>query len=877
MKRRRRMLEDLDEDIREHIDRETEDNIARGMTPEDARCAALRKFGNVARVKEETRDVWVAAWLERLRQDVVYTLRMLRKSPAFTAVVILTLALGIGANTAIFSVVQGVVLSPLRYFQPDRLVMVYQSNPRFPRVWISYLNFQDWQRSAHSFERMAAYTAGQGFDLTDPGTPEHLDAKQISAGFFETLGVKLAVGREFAAEEDRQGGAPAVVISNRLWKDRFNGSPDALGRTMTLNGIAYSVIGVAPAGLSFDGDADVYTPLGQSDRQALNYRATHQLSCLARLKPGVSIPQAQAEMDTIQKNLDELYPVDDRELGAVVLPLKQEIVGDVSGVLLLLLGAVGLVLLIACGNVANLLMARSAARSREFAVRSALGAGRSRVVRQLLTESVLLALVGGGLGLLIAGIGIKPVMAVLPEGLPRSQEVALSLPVLIFAFGVTVAVGILFGLAPALKHSKSDLQIALKEGGRTSSGGRQRVQSTLVVMQMALTLTLLVGAGLLLRTIHRLGQVNPGFETRNLISFRVGVSHSLTQTPASTRVAYERLIEHIRAVPGVQAADYTDAVPLSGEGGFMPFWIDGQKPASLQAAPRLQGFLTGPDYLRAMGIPLLRGRFFTAEDTTQRPCVVVVDDELARKYFPGDDPLRHTISIGFATFGPCAIVGVVGHIRAFGLAEPPAIVPLSQAYVALAQDPDPWVQPNYAAFSVVVRTPLEPGIIMPAIQEAVGEIGKDQPVYRVETMQRLVEDSMSTQRFPMVLLGAFAALALLLASLGIYGVIAYSVAQRVREIGIRMVLGASRRDVFRMVLGQGMRLVLVGLAIGAAGALLLARVLSSFSHLLYGVGTGDPLTFISVAALLMGVAILACYIPANRATRVDPMVPLRCE
>ena len=876
MKRRRRMLEDLDEDIREHIERETQDNIERGMTPEDAHYAALRKFGNITRVKEDTRDVWKLMWLERLLQDMAYTFRMLRKSRAFTAIVVLTLALGIGANTAIFSVVQAVLLSPLRYLQPDRLVMVYQSNPRFPRVWISYLNFQDWQRSAHSFEQMAAYTAGQGFDLTNPGVPEHLDAKQISAGFFKTLGVKLALGRELTAEEDRPGGAPAVVISDRLWKDRFNGSPDALGRAVTLNGVGYTIVGIAPAGLAFEGDADVYTPLGQSDPQLLNYRAAHQLSCLARLKRGVDISQAQAEMTTVQKNLDELYPEADRELGAAVVPLKEEIVGDASGVLLLLLGAVGLVLLIACGNVANLLLARSAARSREFAVRSALGASRARIVRQLLTESLLLALLGGGLGLAIAGIGIKPVLAALPGGLPRAQEVGLSLPVLVFTFALAVAVGILFGLAPALKNSKSDLQIALKEGDRTSSGGRQRVQSTLVIMQVALTLMLLVGAGLLLRTIHSLGHVNPGFDAQDLMTFRVGVSHSLTKTPASTRVAYQQLIERVRAVPGVQAADFTDVVPLSGESGIMPFWTDSQRSASLQAAPRLQGFLTGPDYLRTMGIPLLRGRFFTETDTLQSPCVMAIDNELARRYFPNSDPIGHTLSVGFATMGPCAIVGVVGHVRHWGLDEP-ASVPVSQAYVAIAQDPDQWVQANFAGFSVMVRTGLEPAAIMPAIESAVHGIGKDQPVYHVETMRRMVENSMSSQRFPMVLLGGFAALALLLASLGIYGVIAYSVALRVREIGIRMVLGARRRDVFRMVIGQGLRLVLAGLIIGTVAALFLARLLSSFSQLLYGVGASDPLTLISVAAVLTGVAVLACYVPARRATRVDLMVPLRYE
>ncbi|HEY6307032.1 MAG TPA: ABC transporter permease [Candidatus Angelobacter sp.] len=876
MKRRRRMLEDLDQDIREHLARETEDNIGRGMGPEEARSMALRKFGNVTRVKEDTREVWAFVWTEQLWQDIVYAFRMLRKSPAFTSVVVLTLALGIGANTAIFSVVQGVLLAPLPYFQSDRLVVLFESNPRFPRVWISYPNFQDWQRSARSFEQMAVFMGWKGFDLTDPGEPEHLDGKEISAGFFTTLGVNLARGREFTAQEDGAAGPPAVIISDRLWRNRFGGSPEAVGKSVTLNGVDYTIVGVAPPDFRLLGDADVYTPLGQGDPMIINHRATHAMWCIARLKPGASILQARAEMSTIQKGLDEQYPDANRDLGTDVTPLKEQIVGEVSGTLLLLLGAVGLVLLIACANVANLLLARSAARSREFAIRSALGANRSRVLRQLLTESVLLALAGGGLGLAVAAWGLNPVLAAVPGAVPRSQEIGLNVPVLLFAFGVAVGVGILFGMAPALKNSRAGLQDALKEGGRTSASGRGRVQSSLVIAQMALTLVLLVGAGLLLRTIRSLGQVDPGFDPRHLITFRVGVSHSLTKTVSGTRVAYQQLIERIRKVPGVQAADFTDVVPLSSDSDIMPFWIGSEKPASLQAAPRLQGLLTGPDYLRTMGIPLLRGRFFTDQDTTHSPCVWVIDSDLARMYFPNSDPLGQTLSVGFASMGPCIIVGVVGHVRHWGLDEP-STYPLGQAYLPIAQDPDQWVQSNYSGFSVMVRTPLEPTAVMPAIKNAVYGAGSDQPVYHLETMQQVVSDSMSSQRLPMVLLGAFAGLALLLASLGIYGVISYSVAQRVREIGIRMVLGAEKRDVFRMVIGQGLRLAVAGLAIGAVGALILTRLLPSFSSLLYGVRANDPLTFVAVSIILTGVAILACYIPARRATRVDPMVPLRCE
>jgi len=869
------MLEELDRDIRQHIERETQDNIDRGMSPDEAHYAALRKFGNIARVREDTRGIWRFVLLEQLWQDALYAVRMLRKSPGFAVVVVLTLALGIGANTAIFSVVQGVVLAPLRYKQPDRLVMVYESNPRFPRVWISYLNFRDWQRTAHSFEQMSVFNLDKGFDLTSPGAPEHLEGKEISAGFFKILGVPLALGREFTADEDQQGGAPAAVISDRLWRNRFEARKDLLGQAITMNGVDYTIVGVTPAEFVFEGRADVYTPMGQSDPQYLNYRAAHQLSCIARLKDGVSISQAQAEMEGVQKNLDGLYP-ENRDLGITIWPLKQDLIGDSSGLLFVLLGAVGLVLLIACANVANLLLARSAVRAREFAVRSALGASRARIIRQLLTESILLAPLGGGLGLALAAGGLKPLLRLLPPDLPRAQEIGLNIPVLAFALVVAVGVGILFGLAPALKSSKSDLQSALKEGGRAAAGGRQRVQSALVIGQMALTLVLLAGAGLLLRTIHSLGRVDPGFDAQHIIAFRVGVSHSLTKTVPATRAAYQQLIERIRNVPGIQAADFVNAVPMTGESAIMPFWIGSNKPESLQAAPRIMGLMTGPDYLRTMGIPLLRGRFITAEDTTSSPCVMVVDSLFVHKYLPDSNPIGQTLSVGFATMGPCTIVGVVGHAKHWGLDEP-GVYAMGQAYLPLAQDPDQWVQINYAGLSVVIRTSLDSAAIMPSIKNAVYGAGSDQPVYRVETMPQLISESMSTQRFPLVLLGAFAAVALLLASIGIYGLISYSLTQRVREIGIRMALGAARKDIFQMIVGQGLRLALIGLVTGAVGALALARLLSSFSSLLYGVGANDPLTFVAVAIALAVVAVTACCIPARRATRVDPLVSLRYE
>jgi predicted permease len=874
--RRRSMESELDDELRAHFDCQVEKHVTSGQPLEEARRRARLEFGGIDQVKEECRAARGVGLIETTVQDLRYALRMLRKSPSFIAVAVVTLALGIGANTAIFSVVDGVLLAPLPYSQPDRLVAIWESNLRYKwHVWISYLNFRDWQRAApRSLQSMAAFYF-QGRDLTSPGTPEHLDGKEVSSGFFETLGVKLVLGREFTPEEDQHGGAPVVIISNHLWRDRFSGSPHVLGGPVTLDGVDYTVVGVAPAKLHFFGDAEVYTPLGQGDPSILSERAAHDnMLAIARLKPDAGVRQAQAEMSTIQNRLDQLYTDADQGLGAAVVPLKQEVVGDVSGTLLLLLGAVGLVLLIACANVASLLLARSTARMREFAIRLSLGASPARVIRQVLTESVLLSLAGAALGLLIAVWGVKPVLAMVPGSLPRREDIGLNLPVLLFALGVAIAVGILFGLAPALKASRANLQDALKEGGRTSSGAHQRAQSGLVIFQMALTLVLLAGAGLLFRTIRSLWDVNPGFDTAHLITFRVGVSPSLTQTPASTRTAYRQLLERIRNLPGIESVDFTLGLPLAGGAGTIPFWHDSQVPAEIQAAPRTVIFPTGPDYLRTMRIPLLQGRFFTPADTTATPCVVAIDSAFARTYLPGKSPLGETLSFGFEKpfIGPCTIVGVVGRVKAWGLED--RSLTQAQTYYPLYQDPDRWVLSNFAGAALIVRTRLDTAAALDTIKKAVYGIGSEQPVYDVRTMQEIASESMASQRFLMVLLGAFAGLALLLASVGIYGVISYSASRRVHELGIRMALGAGRRDVLRMVLGQGAKMALVGVALGLAAALGITRLMV---NLLFGVSPHDPATLAGVAVLLVVVALTACYIPARRATRVDPMVALRCE
>ena len=813
--------------------------------------------------------------IARLSQDLRYALRQLRTSPGFTAVAVVTLALGIGANTAIFSLVEGVVLAPLPYFEPDRLVLVWENNPRFPRVWDSYPNFQDWQRSARSFEQMVAFRE-QEIDLTYPGTPAHLKAHQVSPGFFTTLGTRLALGREFALPENQPGGAPVIVISNHLWSERFGGSPEALGKTVTVDGVSYSIVGVAPPGFLLNDEADVYTPIGQLDPLILNNRASHDgLFTIARLKAGVSIRQSQAEMSTIQSALDHLYPIDNRDLGISVQPLKQAIVGDSGKMLALLSGAVGLVLLIAWANIANLLLAVSAARSREFAIRAALGASRPSLAGQLLTESLVLSLAGAGLGTLMA-FAIRSAFEALPEILPRGGEVGLNVPVLLYTLTVSLVAGFLFGLAPAFHGFRVDPQISLKKGGHGSTPVHLRTQGSFIVVQVASTLVLLVGTGLLLRTMVHLRNTNPGFDTQNIISLKVGVSPSLKKTPSSTRVAYEQLMERIRQIPGVEAADFTTAVPLSGQGGYLPFWLDSHKPESLQGAPRLQPFLTGPDYLRTMRMHLLQGRFLNAGDTVKTPCVAVIDRDFAAKFFPDGTAIGHTITAGFAAFGPCAIVGIVNHVKNRSLHDAGTGYSY-QAYYALYQDPDQWVPVNYPDASMVVRTPLEAATIIPAIKTALSQLGDDQPIYNVQTMQQTISNSMSEQRFPMILLGAFAALALLLVSVGVYGIISYAVSERVQEIAIRMALGADKGKVLRLFVGQELKLVLGGMAVGAVLALLLSRTLSSFSRLLYGVSSADPLTFAVVSISLIALAALAAYIPARRAATVDPMVALRYE
>ena len=876
----RKQDDELEKEIQHHLRMAEAERVERGAAQEDARAGARREFGNVGLVKELARDAWGWRWLEDLYEDLRLWAAHAAESPGFAAVAILTLSLGIGANTAIFAVVNGVLLDRLPYPYPEQLVAVAETLPPFPQFAISYPNFLDWARMNHTFEAIAAYRQND-LNLTGSGEAQRVKATQVSAAFFPLLGVKPVIGRYFSPDEDKPGGEPLVMLSEGLWRNTFGGAPDILEKTVTLDGIGYRVIGVVPRSFYFCCEntnfrlGDVYLPVGAWNVPWMHDRGAHPgLFAIGRLKTGVTFDQARAEMDAIARHLATAYPDSDKNAGIALAPLKEWMVGNVRPVLLVLLAAVGFVLVIGCVNVANLLLARSTARAREFALRAALGATRGRTIRQLLAESVLLAVAGGALGLLLAMWGTRAGLAALPQDLPRANDVRLDSHVLLFTLIVSVLASLLFGLAPALQTSRADLNEILKRGERGTGAGHHSMQGAFVAVEMALTVVLLIGAGLMIRSLADLWNVNPGFDSHNVLAFTVALPPSTAkQTPTRVRATLDRLTNTIAAVPGVNAVAIADgALPMAGD-NEVGFWVEGRpKPLTQREMPNAVNYIVGPDYLKVMSIPLRRGRFLTPQDDLHSPFVAVIDENFALQYFPNQDPVGN--HLGLAGLDQrFEIVGVVGHVSQRGLDENANSPTTLQIYTPVAQIPDEYISLLAKADGFVVRTQAPNYPAATAIRHAIE--GDSQRVsYNFEPMEKLTADSVATRRFAMILLSAFAALAVLLAGIGIYGVTSYVVGRRTHEMGIRLALGAARQDVLRMVLAQGVKLAFAGVALGLCAAFALTRLMVS---LLFGVTPHDPLTFVVVALFLIAVTLAACYIPARRAMRVDPMVALRYE
>ncbi len=878
MFRREQLDTDLEAEISSHLYFAFQDNLNAGMSPAEARRQALVQFGGPQQAKENHRDSRGLPWLETLLQDLRYALRMFRNSPGFTSVAILTLALGIGANTALFSVVNGVLLNPLPYTQPDRLVAVYAKTNDFGRSSISYPNFLDWVRDNRSFSSLAAFRA-DSFNLTGVGDPQRLAANMVSAAFFPTLGVKPVLGRFFLEQEDQLGAPPVAVISESLWKQKFASSPDILGKPMNLDGALRTIVGVVPAAFyfennNFNSDAQVYVPIGQwNDSFFRDRRTAMGMDAVGRLRPGVSLDQAQADMAALAARLAEMYPDADKGSSVALLSLKENVVGTIRPFLLVLLASVGFVLLIACANVANLLLARSTGRSREFAIRSALGADTNRIVRQLLTESVLLALTGGALGVLLSAWGTQAALKLLPDALPRAGEIHIDGRVLLFTLVASLLAGILFGLVPAFKTCRTAIQSSLKQGGRGGSA-RHRTQGVFVAVEMAFAVVLLIGAGLMIRSLSNLWRVDPGFDPHNVLTFNLASAKPLGSTPDGTRAAFRQLRDAIAAVRGVESVSLNSgSVPMEGD-SELPLWLDREpKPANTTDMKTCLFYLAQPGYLDVMKIPLKRGRFLQASDSERSSPVIVIDEKFAKQFFGNDDPIGRHVNFDLINIS-AEVVGIVGHVKQWGLDSDSTQNTQAQAYFSLEQIPNAVLSLFDRGTSVVVRTAnAQVGSLNP-ITQAVHSVNGELVLYGSRTMSDIIARSLAEKRFAMSLLGVFAVLALILSSLGIYGVISYVVGQRTQEIGIRMALGAQASSVSLMVLSQAGKMALLGVAAGLFASLGLGRLIA---NMLFGVTSHDPLTFFGVAVLLLLVALASCYIPARRASRVDPIIALRYE
>ncbi|HMG76369.1 MAG TPA: ABC transporter permease [Pyrinomonadaceae bacterium] len=817
-----------------------------------------------------------------LWQDIRYGIRGLLKHPGFTLVALITLALGIGANTAIFTVVNAVLLRPLPFAEPQQLVFIWQTHPFGKRIGVdklpsSYRDFLDWQEQSNLFEGMAMLD-GWGGNLTGGDTPEHVDGARVSVNLLSLLRARPALGSDFTAENAKPGNERVVMLSYGLWQRRFGGDASVVGRQMQIDGQAYTIQGVMGKDFAFPKDVglpdyfsfektEVWLPAALSDQQRKN-RESHHLAVLARLKPGATLAQAQSQMAAVARNIEQQDPKQAKDWGTSVNLVHEQVVGSSRKMILILLGAVGFVLLIACANVANLLLARATSRQKEIAIRTALGAGRLRIVRQLLTESVLLSLVGGTLGVLLASWSVKLLVAYGSGRLPRLGEINIDGRVLWFTFAVSLITGVLFGLVPALQASKTDLNESLKESGRSAMGGRrrQRARSMLVVSEVALSLVLLIGAGLLIKSFVRLQNVKPGFAPDHLLTINLALPQAKYKEDAQMSRFFEQVVERARAIPGVEVAAAVSHLPLSGQEELDGFTVEGRPaPVDLGQIQTADFRVITPDYFRAMQIPLRKGRYFTDQDRANTANSIIIDETFARQVFPGEDPVGKRIDEqgGRADHGFATIIGVVGSVKHTDL----SIVSRPAMYVVADQNP-------WQYMTLVIRSKNDPAMLTSAVRREVAAVDKDQPLSEITTMDELFAKAVAPQRFNMLLVGLFAALALMLATVGIYGVIGYSVTQRLQEMGVRLALGASARDILRLIIGRAMLTALIGIGLGLIAAFALTRVMTS---LLYEVSATDPAIFAGLSVLLVGVALIASYIPARRATKVDPLVALRYE
>ncbi len=818
-----------------------------------------------------------------LWQDVRYGVRMLLKNPGVTVIVIIALALGIGANTAIFSVVNAVLIRPLPYQESERLIFLNEKSPVLDEMSISYPNFLDWRAHNQTFEKMGVYNRAS-YNLTGAGEAERIVTGQVSADLFSVLRVNALQGRVFTNDEDKPGGTPVVVLSYGLWQRRFGGQTNILGQAITLNGKSYTVIGVMPESYLYPSRVEMWVPVGQlSDQPSWQSRGNHPgLYGVARLKPGVTFEQADADMNNLAANLEKQYPNTNAGNRVRMRPLMEIFVVDVRRTLWIIFAVVGAVLLIACANIANLLMARATARRKEMAIRTAVGASRWRIARQLLTESILVSMIGGAIGLFLAYWGVRLILYISPTAIPRAREIGLDWNVLIFTIGVSFVTGILFGLIPAIQAGEVDVNETLKETGRGTSG-RHWLRSSLVVAEVATTLVVLIFAGLMIRSFYKLQQVNPGFSDEHLTSFSVSLPQKKYESIEQRESFFTRLLENIRALPGVESAAAASGLPLGNNGWQTGFTIEGQPIPPRDQTPLMEACLVTPDYFKAMNIPVLRGRVFTDRDDrshlagrdlskmnpNEREIAgvnsIVIDEEFARRYWPNEDPVGKRVKLGTSEDAPkLQVLGVVGRVKMEGLNQDSGRV---QGYFAFNQSPS-------GGMTVLIKGASDPNQLIASVRNAVKEIDPDQPIYNPRTMDEIRAESVQGERLTLTLLSLFAGIALVLAIVGIYGVMSYSVTQRTHEIGIRMAIGARPRDVFRMILGHGMKLALIGIGVGLALAFGVTRFMAT---LLFGVEPTDATTFGGITAILIAVALLACYLPGRRATKVEPTVSLRYE